>query len=67
MCEMSKSLILEELLPSAVIFYFKQIDHDFLNLFIWYAMCSIFSEFKCVESPEWWVLTGVNLDTDLFS
>jgi len=52
---MSKSLMLEELSPSTVTFYFKEIDHELLNLFIWYAMCSsIFREFKWVESPEWW-------------
>lgn len=37
--------MLEELSPSIVIFYLKQIDHDLLNFFIWYAICSsIFRE-----------------------
>ena len=67
-CEMSKSLALEELSPSTVIFYFKQIDHDLLNLFTWYAICSsIFRELFGLSPVSGGGLTGINLDTDLFS
>jgi hypothetical protein len=53
MCEMDKALLLEELLPFTVIFYFKQVDHDFLNFFYMVTNLTLILKGKEFEDKGW--------------